>query len=180
MLAEVIDRLNAARERTARKRPPAIACSETHPLHRNAQSRRVVCESGAPAGVFIKPAVCVNLRWGRVMRGAQVLATAFSTSAMPCSRTVVAIALHSGLHANDALRRLEREASDTEHPDSSVSHFVLVRRGSLLSGCAVAQLAPQDLAHVGLRQFAAELDVAGLLVAGEFVAAERLDRLRRQ
>ena len=41
---------------------------------------------------------------------------------------------------------------------------------------SVAQLAAQDLADVGLRQFGAELDVAcGMLVAGEVVAAVRLD-----
>jgi hypothetical protein len=45
----------------------------------------------------------------------------------------------------------------------SLSGLLLLRR------LLVAQRATQDLADVGLRQFGTELDVARLLVAGEFL-----------
>src|SRR6478609_10704250 len=50
-------------------------------------------------------------------------------------------------------------------------------QGSGLGRRGVAQLAAQDLADVGLGQLGAELDVLGLLVAGEVLARVRLDLL---
>src|SRR5262245_3427308 len=44
----------------------------------------------------------------------------------------------------------------------------------------VAELAPQDLAHVGLRQLLAEFDVARALVAGQMLAAVADHVLDRQ
>lgn len=49
---------------------------------------------------------------------------------------------------------------------------------SLLRG--FPQFSPEDLANVGLRQLGTELDVAGLFVAGELLAAELLDGLGSQ
>src|SRR5690242_17219178 len=70
-------------------------------------------------------------------------------------------------------------ASVSSHGATDGSAAALHARGSGLGGL-LAELAPQDLAHVGLGQLGAEFDVLGLLVPGQVLARVRLDLFGRQ
>src|SRR5437868_11376853 len=78
----------------------------------------------------------------------------------------------SCLRANaDAPRRIKKRPP-SQFMQEAV--FTAASAAGFRSGClaAVAQLAAQDLAHIGLGQLAAELHELGALVAGQALLAE--------